>query len=65
MGVSGNGALGRGHEGVGCQPGLGGEATGAGGLGLEAVDGVTVLLAIIVGEGRGEIAGSVRAQAMP
>src|SRR5208337_2343257 len=57
LGVGMHRAFGGGLQRVGSQAGLGGEPTGAGSLRLEAVDAVAVLVAIVVGELAGEVAG--------
>src|SRR5208337_2754814 len=57
LGVGMYRAFGGGLQRVGGQAGLGREPAGAGGLGLEAVHAVAVLVAIVVGELAGEVPG--------
>ena len=57
LGVSVDGALRGSQQGKGGEARLGSEGAGAGGLGVEAVDAVAVLVAILVGEVGCEVAG--------
>jgi hypothetical protein len=52
-----HGPLGGGQQGEGCESCFGGELLGAGDFALEAIDAVAVLIAVLVGEAGGEVAG--------